>query len=71
MTNLYIAAGGGVAIGIGYAIGVLLVIALVCFAVVKLFGRSPKTRWRKRGAVGAGDEQIDLDDGTPHALNTR
>jgi len=71
MTNLYLAAGGGVAIGIGYAIGVLLVIALVCFTVVRLFGRSPKTRWHKRGAVGAGEEQIDPDDGTPHTFDTK
>jgi hypothetical protein len=71
MTNLYLGAGGGAAIGIGYAIGVLIIIALVCFAVVKLFGRSPKTRWHERGAVGAGEEQIDPDDGTPHTFDTK
>lgn len=71
MSNLYVAAGGGVAIGVGYAVGVVLVIALVCFAVVKLFGRSPKTRWHERGAVGAGEEQIDPDDETPHTFDTK
>ncbi len=71
MTNLYLAAGGDAAIGIGYAVGVLVVIALICLAVVKLFGRSPKTRWHKRGTVGAGEEQIDADDGTPHTFDTK
>lgn len=55
MTNLYLAASGAV-IGIGYAIDVLIIIVLVDVAVVKLFGRSPETRWHKRGAVGAGED---------------
>lgn len=71
MSELSLAAGGGLAIGIGYAIGVVIIIVLVCFAVAKLFGRSPKTRWHKRGAVGAGEEQIDPDDGTPHTFDTK
>ncbi len=58
-------------VGIGYAIGVLIIIVLVDVAVVKLFGRSPKTRWYKRGAVGAGEEQIDPDDGTLHTFDTK
>jgi hypothetical protein len=70
MSAVDLAAAGGLVIGIGYALGTLLVIAVVCFAMVKLFGRNPRTRWHKRGAVGAGDEQIDPDDGTPHTFDT-
>ncbi len=69
MTNLFFAAGNNPAIGIIYALGVLLVIAVVCFAVVKLFGGSPRTRGQKRGAVGAREEQIDANDGTPHTFD--
>ncbi len=71
MSNLHLAAGvNGVVIGIGYVIGALLIIAIVCFGVAKLFGGTPRTRWHERGAVGAGEEQIDPDDGTPHTFDS-
>ena len=70
LSQLHLAAGAGIALGIGYAIGALFIIGLVCFGVVKLLGRTPRTRPHERGAVGAGEEHIDPDDGTPHTFDT-
>jgi len=67
---LHLAGIGEIAVGVGYALGVLAVIAAVCFAVIKAFGRSPRRRDHKRGTVGAGAEAVDPDDGTPHTTDT-
>ena len=62
MTNLYVAAGNFPVIGIIYTLAVLLAIAAVCFAVVKLSGRSPRTRTPARGAARAGNAPANADD---------
>lgn len=70
LSYLHTAAVGEIALAIGYALVVLIVIAVVCFAVLKLFGRSPRYGWHKRGSVGASEEQFDPDDGTPHTFDS-
>ncbi len=70
MSYLHIAAVGDIALVIGYVLVVLIVIAVVGFAVVKLFGRSPRYGWHRRGSVGASEEDFDPDDGTPHTFDS-
>jgi hypothetical protein len=67
MSYLHIAAFGEIALGVGYALAALAVIAGVCFAVVKVFGGRPASRWHKRGTVGAGEEEFDPNDETLHS----
>jgi hypothetical protein len=69
MSNLPLAA-SGIVLGVVYAIVVVLIIVVVCFVVIKLFRRAPRTTPHERGAVGAGEEQIEPDDGTPHTFDT-
>ncbi len=70
MTNLYLAAGNLPVIGIIYALAVLFAIAVVCFAVVKLSGRSPRTRAPARRAAGAGNEPTHADDAVRQSSET-
>lgn len=69
MSPLPLAGVGEIALGVGYALGALAVIAAACFAVLKAFGRSPRPRDHKRGTVGAGEETVDPGDGTPHTTD--
>jgi len=66
MSYPYIAGLGEIAVAIGYALVVFVVIVVVCVAVVKLLGRRPGSTPHGPGAVGAGAEELDPDDGTPH-----
>lgn len=66
MSYLYVAALGEIALTVGYAVAVLLVIAGVGGAILKLAGRRPGRTPHRRGATGAGEEEIHPDDGTPH-----
>ncbi len=70
MSHLHLAALGEIALGVGYAFAALAVIAAVCFAVAKAFGRSPASRWHKRGTVGAGEEEFYPQDETPHSTDS-
>ncbi len=58
---------GSVVLGVGYAVVVVIVIGAVCLAAAKLFGGRPGRTPHDRGTVGAAEEPIDRDDGTPHA----
>lgn len=55
-----------IALGIGYALAVVLIIAGVCVGVVKLFGGRVGRHPHKQGRVGAAAETFDPQDGTPH-----
>jgi hypothetical protein len=66
MSYPYLAGLGEIAVGIGYTLVVLVMIVVVCVAVAKLFARRPRSTPHGPGAVGAGAEELDPDDGTPH-----